>query len=329
MPVTSTTMTSAAAGLPAESVPSTLGPSGSACSLDAACETNTAAGAAYLQANVVGGSYGFRFVGPGGEVIASLNPEESFYPASSVKVLLHLHAVRWVSAQADRAAALATSIRVYEDTCAGAGAFWTEPLSVVLTAMMIESDNRRANAVLDHFGMAAVGQTIFEVAGATDTRLVHRFGCGGPANDPVNQSTALDLSRVYERAAREDVLDVEAFADFSGLMLGPLWPSLASAVEAEGESLGLGSEEVEAFQSATQLSYKAGWWETNLSVGGLLRLPPGPCQGDLPREYAFAVFVSGADSTAAGFDVSDVVAVVLREEIRTALREVAAPSCPP
>lgn len=295
----------------------------------ASCEADTVAGEAYLEARVAGGSFGFRFARPGGEVIASLNPEEAFYPASSIKVLLHLHALRWVSAQPDRRAALATPIPVYENSCTAEGAMRTEPLEAVLRQMMIESDNQRANAILDHFGREAINATAAEVAGLSDTALAHRFGCGGPANDPANRSTALDLSRVYERVALGDVLDAEGFAAFAGLMLGPMWPSLTSAVAAEGRSLGLAPETVTAFGSAVELVYKAGWWETNLSIGGLLRLPTGLCEGDARREYAFAVFVSGADAVAPGFDVSDVAAVVLREEIEAALAETAQSPCAP
>jgi len=318
--------------LPPEPVSSTsTAPALTDCPHDAsgACATNSAAGAVYLQANVTGGNYGFRVARLGGEVVASLHPEQAFYPASSLKVLLHLHAVRWVAAQPDRAAALATLIPVCDNSCAGGGTCWMEPLSAVLTAMMVESDNRRANAVLNHFGLAAVGATAVEVAGTTGTRLVHRFGCGGPGNDPANQSTALDLSRLFERVAREEVLDADAFATFTGLMLGPLWPSLASAVTAEGASAGLDTEEIEAFRSAVELSYKAGWWETNLSLGGLLTLPAGPCAGDPPGQYAFAVFVSEAEAVAPGFDVSDLVAVVLRGELRAALQDWADPGCAP
>jgi len=296
---------------------------------DVLCEGNSAAGSAYLQANVVGGTFGFRFVRIGGGVVASLNPEHSFYPASSIKVLAHLHAVRWAVAQPDPAEALTTPIPVYYDSCTGEGTFWTEPLAAVLAAMMIDSDNQRANAVLGYFGGAAINATATEVVGTSDTVLAHRFGCGGPANDPANQSTALDLSRIYERVARGDVLDAEATGIFTSLMLGPAWPSFESVVAAEGEALGLDWEAVEAFRAAIDLSYKAGWWGTNLSIGGLLRLPADPCEGDPPREYAFAVFVAGADTVAERFDVSDVVAVVLREEIGAALLELADPSCTP
>lgn len=295
---------------------------------DSQCAANSSAGAAYLQANVVGGTYGFRFFRVGGEVVASLNPEHAFYPASSIKVIQHLHAVRWAAAQPDPAQALTTPIPVYDDSCAGEGAFRAEPLGEVLAAMMMESDNQRANAVQDHFGRAAINATATEVAGTTDTVLAHRFGCGGPANDPANRSTALDLSRVFEAIAGEEVLDAEGARTFAGLMLGPVWPSLESAVAAEGAALGIDLEAVQAFGEALELHYKAGWWETSLSVGGLLRFPAAPCAEASPA-YAFAVFVEGADAVAGGFDVSDVVAVVLREEIGAALLASVDPACAP
>jgi hypothetical protein len=310
------------AGIPAEPA---YCPAGS----DPMCETNSAAGSAYLAANVGEGVYGFRFARIGGGVLASLNPEHAFYPASSIKILALLHAVRWAEAQSDPAQALATPIPVYDDPCAGEGTFWTEPLDAVLAAMMIDSDNRRADAVLDYFGRDAINATAADIADTSDTVLAHRFGCGGPANDPANRSTALDLSRIYERVARDDVLGAEAAAIFADLMLGPVWPSLASAVAAEATALGVGQEAAEAFQEAIDLSYKAGWWDTHLSVGGLLELPSGYCEGDPPREYVFAVFVDGAEAVADGFDVSDLVAVMLREEIRTALVEAADSLCPP
>lgn len=296
---------------------------------DPACEVNSAAGASYLEANVAGGTVGFRFIGVGEGVLASLNPDHPFYPASSIKVLAHLHAARWAAARPDPDEALAAPIPVYEDFCAGEGSHRNEPLAEVLAAMMIDSDNQRADAVLDFFGREAIVATATDVAGLSETVLAHRFGCGGPANDPANRSTALDLSRVYERVAEGRALDVEAGRIFRSLMLGPVWPSLEAAVAAEGEALGLAPETVAAFGSAVDLIYKSGWWETNLSTGGLLRLPSGLCEGDARHEYAFAVFVDGADRVAEGFDVSDLVAVVLRGEIRVALAEAAASPCGP
>jgi len=293
---------------------------------DARCETVSAAGASYLEARVIGGTYGFQVLRIGGGVVGSLNPDLAFYPASSLKVLQHLHAIRWVAAQPDPAAALTTPILIYEDACTGQGTSWTEPLAGVLEAMMVDSDNQRANAIQDYFGRAAINATAVDVVGTSGTVLAHRFGCGGPENDPANRSTARDLSRIYERVALGEVLDAEAGGVFAGLMLGPAWSSLESAVAAGGEVLGLEPATVEAFRAGIDLAYKAGWWGTNLSIGGLLRLPAAACEGNPSRAYAFAAFVDGADAVADGFDVKDLVTVVLREEIRAALLDFS--SCP-
>jgi hypothetical protein len=292
---------------------------------DLDCAFNSAAGVTYLEAEVAGGVGGFRAVRLGGGVVAAHNPEHAFYPASSIKALQHLHAVRWVMAQPDPQAALDTPIPVYADYCAGAGQSTAESLSAVLEAMMVNSDNQRADAVQDYFGRDAINATATEVVGMTDTLLAHRFGCGGPANDPANRSTALDLGRLFEQVGLGTVLDPEGVGIFASLMLGPPWPKLLAAVGDAGEALGLDQATVDAFEVGMELNYKAGWWGTDLSVGGLLTLPAPACAGSPPWTYAFAVFVDGADSVAAGFDVSDVVPIVLAQEIEQALAAFADP----
>jgi beta-lactamase class A len=293
---------------------------------DPTCAFTSAAGISYLEAEVTGGVAGFRVVRLGGGVVAAHNPERAFYPASSIKALQHLHAVRWVMDQPDPQTALATPIPVYADYCAGAGQSTAESLSAVLEAMMVNSDNQRADAVQDYFGRDAINLTATEVVGMTDTVLAHRFGCGGPANDPANRSTALDLSRLFEQVGLGTVLDPEGVGIFGSLMLGPPWPSLQAEVADAGEALSLDQGTVDAFQEGIDLNYKAGWWNTYLSVGGLLTLPAPACAGSQPWTYAFAAFVDGADSVAAGFDVKDLVPIVLGEEIKEALAAFADPS---
>ena len=320
-PLDSTTSSS----LPPEPTTTIPLPAGNVgCPADASgCLENTAAGGAYLEANTEGAPYGFHFVRIGGGVVGSLNPDEPFYPASSLKVLQHLHAVRWVAAQPDQAAALGTSLIVYDDTCADAGASWTQSLSSVLTAMMIESANKASNAVQSFFGREAINATATDVVGTTNTLLAHHFGCGGPSSNPANRSTARDLSLIYERAGSRAVVDEAGFDLFASFMLGPVWPTLEAAVREEGAAAGLDDAEIGAFLGETDLLYKAGWWDYYLIVGGYLALPG--CSG--PREYAFAVFLNGADWVSPGFDISDVVAVVLRSDVRAALEEAADPAC--
>lgn len=292
---------------------------------DPSCEDNTAVGSSYLQANVSGGTYGFRFVRVGDGLLASLNPEHAFYPASSLKVIHLLHAIRWAGGRLDLEAALATPIPVLEDPCAATGTSWVEPLSAVLEAMMVRSDNLRANAIQDYFGREALNATAIDFAGTTATLLAHRFGCGGPANNPANRSTALDLSRIYERISLGEALDPEGARLLASFMLGPLWPSLDAAVHAAGAALGMDAAAVGAFRDGIELRYKAGWWGADLSLGGYLVLPAPACAGSPSRVYAFAVFVDGAAAVTASFEVSDLVAVVLQDEIRASLQAVLDP----
>jgi hypothetical protein len=324
-----TTTTTIPGTVPSTTAPGTTtttapSPVGNACPADAVpgCVENTAAGAAYLQAHVSGGGYGFHFVRLGGAVVGSLNPGEPFYPASSIKILHAIHAMRWAGSEPDLQAALLAPIPVYQDTCAGSGPSWTEPLSTVLRAMMVDSDNQRANAIQDYFGRDSLNQTATGVLDLTGTVLAHRLGCGGPANDPPNRSTALDLSRVYAQLGSGAVLTPDEFDALSALMLGPVWPSLQAAVRAAGADLGLDPATADAFLEGTRLLYKAGWWDTYLSVGAYLSFPAPACGGPRP-DYAFAVFVDGADWVATGFDVSDLAGVVLRGEVRAALEAAA------
>lgn len=314
---------STSSGAVTSSNPSEDGSEGGFCPAgsEPGCEANSQDGAAYLAAHVVGGTYGFHVVQVGGGLVASLNSAEAFYPASSLKVLVHLHAVRWVTSQPDPAAALETPVPVYDDYCTGAGPAHSEPLSAVLRAMMVVSDNQRADAALDYFGREAVQQTAVAM-GLPGTLIAHRFGCGGPANDPANRSTALDLCRIYEQIAGDDLLSPASKDTLSDLMLSAPWPSLSAAVAAAAAEHGLPAAVAEEFLRRLDIVYKAGWWETNLSVAGLLGLP-GPCPERPGPRFAFADFVSQADEVVEGFDPLDVVTVAMRSQIETAVLELA------
>jgi hypothetical protein len=255
----------------------------------------------------------------GGPVLASLRPDHSFYPASSIKVLHHLHAMVWAGEQPDLDQALATQVPVYHDTCSGTGPASSESLEAVLRATMRWSDNPRANAIQDHFGIDAITETAESLVGTgPGTLLAHRFGCGGPANDPANRLTAADLSLVYDRYGSGELLDAGAEEVFAGLMLGSD-AVLDAAITAAVDELGLSGTVEQRFRERVTVIYKAGWWETNLSVGGYVSLPQRACGAVFERGYAFAVFVDEADAVSTGFDPLDVVGVVLQGDVEAAL----------
>ena len=290
-----------------------------------ACDARTARVQAFLDEKVTGGHFGFVLTGIGGSVLASLRADEGFYPASSIKVLYLLEAVRWVGSRDDPVAALRTLLPVNTDGCGG-GVLSLEPLDTVLLAMMKQSDNLRANAVGDFFGLEAINQTARYLGGVGPGSIVaHRFACGGPANDPPNRMTAADLAGVYARYGAGTLLDAPTADLFASYFLDA-GTGILDAVVAE-EAAALGQPDLAAwFESRVDLIYKAGWWGTDLSVGGYAALPRRGCSAVYERRLAFAVFVSEADAVAPGFDITESVGEVLRQEIRAALASLSLPA---
>lgn len=289
------------------------------------CAERTARLVESFETWVTGGRFGFLVASVNGPVLASLRADETFYPASSIKVLYLLEAIRWVAAQADPAAALRTALPVRAEGCGG-GPSTPEPLDAVLRAMMRQSDNLRANAVGDFFGLDAINRTAVELGGVSpQSVVVHRFACGGPANDPANRMTAADLAEVYRRYGLGTLLGGAADALFASYLLGAE-TGVLDIVAAE-ESAALGRPDLAArFLSEVSLIYKTGWWGTNLSIGGYSGMPRRGCGTIYERGLAFAAFVSEADAVAAGFDMSRTVGELLREEIRASLITLSLPA---
>ena len=233
-------------------------------------------------------------------------------------MLYLLHAVRWAGVEEDLEAALGTMLPVDAEPCGGGTVSW-EPLDSVLGAMMRQSDNLRANAVGDFFGLEAIFRTAQDWGGVgAESALAHRFACGGPANDPANRMTAAALAEVYRRFGAGTLLDPPAAERFASYFPGA-GTGILDGVIAE-ESTALGRPDLAGpFRSRIDLVYKAGWWETDLSVGGFATLPRRGCGVTTERGVAFASFVAEAGAVAAGFEASSMVGELLREDIRSAL----------
>jgi len=305
-----------AAALPAVALAQTG--AGDGCSAGSPCAERSSRLAAWFDSRVEGGGFGFLLVDTRGWALASWRTGEGFYPASSIKVLYLLQAMRWAAAQEDLESALGTLVPVDTEPCGG-GPARGESLDSVLGAMMRQSDNLRANAVGDFFGLEAINQTAHELGGVSPGSVVaHRFACGGPANDPPNRMTAADLAEVYRRFGAGTLLDPPVAERFASYFLDA-GTGILDGVIAE-ESAALGRPDLAAsFRSGIDVVYKAGWWETDLSVGGYAALPWRGCRGRHERGLAFTLFVSEADAVAPGFEATAMVGEALRDEIRTAL----------
>jgi hypothetical protein len=123
----------------------------------------------------------------------------------------------------------------------------------------------------------------------TASRLVHGFGCGGPANDPANRTTAIDLIHL-----------LEAIADGT-LVPSHRWPLVEELMVDVTSATGFDPA------SGALVLAKDGWYGTTLTLGGLARIPT---EGGT-RMYVFAAFTEGATSVDPSFTILAVARALL------------------
>lgn len=282
-----------------------------------------------LDAGIEGGSFGFRIKRVGGKVRAGLNQKAIYYPASSIKVLHHLQAMRWVEA-GTAFARLDTDLTVFGNTCPPSGSSTSEDLRSVLVDMMERSDNPSTNAVQDFFGLAALNDIAHDVVGMSDkTELHHYFGCNGPANSPANTAVLTDMTRLYEAYEEGELLEDPFTQLFEEFMLNDSNPSLANGgmfaavIDEEAADLGLSSDQKADFLADLQFIYKGGSWNGGgrwRTTGGLVRIPARTfCRAFDVDAFVFAGFIDDAGSIDSGIGVNLAVREALRRPIRQAL----------
>lgn len=230
---------------------------------------------------------GYHFREIGGETIAARNAGYVFEPASSIKVLYHLHALLEVQAgRADLAETVHTST-VYTGSCPvasplpsdlGETSGWVKPESFerALELMMRASDNARTQTIRRRFGRTAVNATAAAL-GLENTEIRHEIGClfvslrdDVPYVEPVsdlpgtlgphyaNRFTLEDASRLYESALgrHTSILSSALQEDMRRLMNG-LDGDIVAVVEEESEET-FGMPVPTAFWENLAGAYKTG-----------------------------------------------------------------------
>ena len=281
--------------------------------------------------NGTDGETGLYLKQVGGGVQDNLQETRIFEPASSIKILIGLHAMRQVDAGL---ASLSDSVVVYappaSGSCPTSTIIGTEPMGNAILQMLENSDNQRTKAMIDTFGFAAINATASAI-GLTGTHLNHYPGCGGP---PANQLTLADAGIMYEGIANGTLLSASSrtalyarmpaqAGDFTGIQ-----GTVNSIVDAESPAFGLTATEISQFKSRLATHYKA---------GGYTLCPTGPCfeyrsvagSAEIPqcargiiggRTYVWGIFIDGASSAAAADSTFNAAkAEPLREPIRAAL----------
>jgi hypothetical protein len=256
-----------------------------------------------------------------GPVLAALQHRFVFEPASTIKVVPHLYAMREVqSGNAD----LTDQLPRYTDaatSCPTTAQSGTESLDTVLSAMMKSSDNARTRATIDTYGQSNINAMAQSTVGMSDTSINHVIGCGGPTP---NEITLHDAGLLYEGVANGSLLNASHRETFYSLMGGQNWGPVTQMVEEEAPA-SLSEEQRQQFRSQVRtflksgrygvdgLSYRssAGWAQIPVCTNGVIQ----------PRQYVFGIFIHGATNGQAASDTwASTRAEPLREQIRAGLK---------
>lgn len=259
-----------------------------------------------------------------GSNLAYLNGDTQFEPASAMKVLHHVHAMRQVRFGLPLTTPL-TVYSAYTGSCPVDSGPFTQQLQPVLQAMMEQSDNARTQAVRNYFTETSINNTATAL-GMASTATNHRLGCPEGATNP-NRITLRDLHTLHSQVANGYLGNQRAL--FYQLMLDSVNDlSIASIINTEGALLGLSSTTLASFRAFTDVAHKGGnYIFPSLATPiqrcefGYLSLPFIVNDVITPREYSFGAFVNDAtvDADAATAIYTDAIPALLRPQIRAAL----------
>ena len=300
---------------------------------------------AVFSAGTSGGVVGYRARRIGGAAYLSENAAFAFYPASTIKVLQHVAAMRYVedgtldlvSSPVDVCTATTNCGDAPNVTVASCMAA-PKTLGFALVKMMVVSDNQDTNAIQELIGATAdptdpfpaqngrdelfnLGAGLIGMSGATE--IHHKFACGNVDNTPSNSATLLDFEILYHAiATRPEVLQPNTRVALKDSMRNETSSGFAAdlldIVDQEAAAT-FRSHLADAFRDRVYMVYKAGNVSNAgeyQSMAGLVQLPV--YGGATKRLYTFGAFVEDADSYTDG-TIEEASLEMLRPAVRGAL----------
>jgi hypothetical protein len=249
-------------------------------------------------------SWGFYVKKVGGNDVVGLQPDRIFEPASMIKIVHAVTALREV--QAGTGTTLGTPVTWYanpneparypsdpnylnpdgtdkdpadKDVCAYdssgtllTGSMYSDSLVLLISQMLRYSDNRTTDALTNRYGFAGLNATA-ALAGMTRTHSYHRPGCpaaSSPQPFHANELTLRDSGRIYEGVENGTLLDATRKQTlYSNLVFGTVasGSALETMIKQEAAAAGLDSFSTNQIVNLTGFFSKGGSY-TNCSAGG-------------------------------------------------------------
>ncbi|MEZ4631272.1 MAG: serine hydrolase [Deinococcales bacterium] len=279
---------------------------------------------AYIGGNQSGGAYGLYLKQVNSSVLGALQENYIFEPASTIKALHHVHAMKQVQLGNISLNSTVNWFQGMSGSCPVDSSPSTGSLQTGLSAMMMNSDNAWTQAMRVRFGEANINATA-QALGMTNTLLRHRIGCAsgtdGAINEP-NRLTLVDIGRLYEQVATGYLGNQRQ--NFYNLMLTGLG-NISTVIDQEAAKLGLSNTVINDFKNRVRAAAKAGNYTLNsklyLTIGGWSSLPFKTSAGSIVnREYTYGMFIHNANTINASFSIWDARGELLRDEIAKALK---------
>lgn len=146
---------------------------------------------------------------------------------------------------------------------------------VVVRQMMVWSDNRNTDALTRRYGFAKLNATA-QMAGMSSSAIHHRIGCPGAASPQprkANELTLRDAGRIYERVENRTLLNTthrDLLYDY--MAGGAAGGALGTMIEQESVAAGLTATERQQFRTRVERRSKGGSYTTCTNADG------GQCQ---------------------------------------------------
>jgi Beta-lactamase enzyme family/Bacterial tandem repeat domain 1 len=240
-------------------------------------------------AGAMTGKWGFYLKRVGGSQLLGIGHDNVFEPASMIKIV---HAVTAMRDIQNTATTTATPVTWYarpsdparypgdfdysddKNKCAydGSGNLLTDNTysdqlgPVIVKQTLQQSDNRATDALTRRYGFTALNNTA-ALAGMTKSAVLHRIGCpklSSPQPVQHNRFTLVDAGRIYERVQNTTLLDTTHRNLLYGYMSGgPIGNgALKDMISAEATAAGLSASERGDFLERVVARSKGGSYDS-------------------------------------------------------------------